>query len=171
MCATRLRSFALIAATAILISCGDESSFEPAARPTTPQLVGAPAEDVIPGQYIVVFRDGVRNPAAAAAEMAAAHGLKVRHTYTQTIRGFSAVVPEGRLAALQRHPLVEYVQPNRYLYIDTHERFRRARSSPLSTSAAVAAPSDLEIVDRLSTALKLQWVDNSDNETGFEIAR
>jgi hypothetical protein len=169
MSATRLRPFALIAATAILMSCDEDSSFEPPAQTTAPQLVGALAEDVVPGQYIVVFRDDVRSPAAAAKEMAATHGFKLRHTYSHAIRGFSATVPEGRLSALQRHPLVEYVQPNRYLYIDTHERFNRARSSPLGTSAAVAAPSGLNAVAISSSEITLTWNDNSDDESGFEI--
>jgi hypothetical protein len=171
MSATRLRPFALIAATAFLVSCNEESSLGPPAQIAAPQLVGAPAEDVIPGQYIVIFRDGVRSPAATAKEMAVAHGLKLRHTYSHTVRGFSAVVPEGRLAALQRHPLVEYVQPNRYLYIDTHERFNRARSTPVGTSAAVAAPSGLEVVAISSSEILLTWNDNSDDESGFEIQR
>jgi hypothetical protein len=169
MSATRLRPFALVAAMTILLSCNEESSFEPPAQTGAPQLVGAPAGDVIPGQYIVVFRDGVRSPATAAKEMAVAHGLKLRHTYSHTIRGFSAVVPEGRLAALQRHPLVKYVQPNRYLYIDTHERFNRARSSPVGTSAEVAAPTGLSVVAISSSEILLSWDDNSDNESGFEI--
>lgn len=171
MSATRLRPFALIAATAILMSCNEDSSFEPPAQTAATQLVGAPAEDVIPGQYIVVFRDGVRSPAAVAREMAVANGLKLRHTYSHTIRGFSAVIPEGRLSALQRHPLVEYVQPNRYLYIDTHEQFNRARSSPVGTSAAVEAPSGLTVVAISSSEIVLTWNDNSDDETGFEIQR
>jgi hypothetical protein len=169
MNATRLRPFVLIVATAILMSCNEESSFEPPAQTAAPQLVGAPAEDVIPGQYIVVFRDDVRSPAAAAKEMAVAHGLKLRHTYSHTIRGFSATVPEGRLVALRRHPLVEYVQPNRYLYIDTHERFNRARSSPVAGSAEVAAPSGLSVVAISSSEIRVTWDDNSDNESGFEI--
>jgi hypothetical protein len=125
---------------------------------------------VIPNQYIVVFRDDVRSPAAAAGEMANAHGLKLRHTYSHTIRGFSAVVPEGRLEALRRHPRVRSVQPNRYLYIDTHERFRRPVPAA-QLGVTLVEPSGLTATALSGSEIRLTWTDESDDETGFEIAR
>jgi subtilisin family serine protease len=57
---------------------------------------------------IIVFKDTV-NPASAATEVAAAHGLQARFTYQHALKGMSAVVPAGKLAALENDPRVAYV--------------------------------------------------------------
>jgi subtilisin family serine protease len=67
---------------------------------------------VVPGQHIVVFKENVANPNAAAADAARAHGLGLIHTYSFALKGFAATVPPGRLAALQRDPRVAYVEPD-----------------------------------------------------------
>ena len=66
----------------------------------------APAE----GQYIVVFKDSVANPGAAAKETAKKHDLTLKHIYQAALKGFSAEVPEGRLRALEKDPKVAYVE-------------------------------------------------------------
>jgi PKD repeat protein len=58
--------------------------------------------------YIVVFNRPVDAPAAASA-VAKAHGLQVGFVYQHALRGMSASVPAGRLAALERDPRVAYV--------------------------------------------------------------
>ena len=56
----------------------------------------APANGVIPGQYIVVFKDDVSNAATVANEMALAHGLGLMHTYGTALKGFAADIrPRG----------------------------------------------------------------------------
>ena len=58
--------------------------------------------------YIIVFKDTV-NPHAAAPEFAKAYGLQPGFIYEHALKGMSAVVPEGRLTALQHDPRVAYV--------------------------------------------------------------
>jgi subtilisin len=67
---------------------------------------------LIPDQYIVVFNDAVTDPPGLARAMAVAHGLELRHTYAHALKGFAAVVPAGRLAALRADPRVRYVTPD-----------------------------------------------------------
>jgi hypothetical protein len=171
MIGTRFTSLALVATVALVTGCREEGALEPTA-PLAPEASGAVAqEDIIPGQYIVVFKDDVGNPARLAGEMARANRLTLRHTYRHAFRGFSAVVPEGRLSALQKHPLVQYVQPNRMYYIDTHERLRGAAPSPVVVAAFTSAPANLSATVVSSTQIDLAWSDNSGNETSFEIER
>ncbi len=66
--------------------------------------------DVIPGRYIVRLAPGVE--AGAIAER---HGLKVEHQFKKALRGFSGVGEPGKLAALQKDPGVEAVEPDRYV--------------------------------------------------------
>jgi subtilisin len=58
--------------------------------------------------YIIVFKDTV-NPSTAAPEMARAYGLQTGFVYQHALKGMSALVPAGRLAALQNDPRVAYV--------------------------------------------------------------
>ena len=58
--------------------------------------------------YIIVFKDSV-NPRAAVPEIAKAYGLQAGFIYEHALKGMSAVVPSGRLTALQHDPRVAYV--------------------------------------------------------------
>ncbi len=58
--------------------------------------------------YIIVFKSAV-NPSAEAPGLAKAYGLQAGFIYQHALKGMSAVVPAGRLAALQHDPRVAYV--------------------------------------------------------------
>lgn len=58
--------------------------------------------------YIIVFNETPDVPAAAQA-LANAHGLQAGFIYQHALKGMSAQVPEGRLAALEKDPRVAYV--------------------------------------------------------------
>ncbi len=70
----------------------------------TPSRAAGPAA----APFIIVFKDTV-NPAAAAPALAQAYGLQAGFIYQHALKGMSAVVPAGRLAALQHDPRVAYV--------------------------------------------------------------
>jgi PKD repeat protein len=90
--------------------------------PTDPGLDRSPATEVsasqarggttIPGEYIVVFNDGVSDAPGLARQLVAAHGGRLGHTYQHAIRGFSAALSEQAATALARNPNVAYVEPN-----------------------------------------------------------
>ncbi len=181
------RSVLATLALVTLAACTDQP-FVPPGGPTLARDAAQGQADIIPGQYIVVFHDDVPNPVAVARQVAASHGLTLRHTYQHTIKGFSAVVPEGAVAALQRLPFVQYIEPNRYSYIDTHERLRTpaARVQPASFTTgfaglrlaaaafpmgALSAPSNLTATTVNTTQIDLAWQDNSNGETGSRIER
>ena len=70
--------------------------------------------------YIIVFKDTV-NPHAAAPEFAKAYGLQPGFIYEYALKGMSAVVPEGRLIALQHDPRVAYVSEDLVRSINAQE--------------------------------------------------
>jgi subtilisin family serine protease len=72
--------------------------------------------------YIIVFKTTV-NPAAEAPGLANAYGLQPGFIYQHALKGMSAVVPEGRLEALQHDPRVAYV-------VEDMERSINAQSMP-----------------------------------------
>ncbi len=67
---------------------------------------------VIPNQYIAVFKDDVRNHPAAAQSMAGQHGLAVGHVYQFALKGFAFRGSAQAAAALARRPQIAYVEPD-----------------------------------------------------------
>jgi aqualysin 1 len=75
----------------------------------------------IMGDYIVVFKDNVANPSAAAANLVAAGGGRLLHTYTSAIKGFAATLPEAAVQALQNNPNVDYIEQDQTVSLSTTE--------------------------------------------------
>lgn len=78
------------------------------------------AGDSVPGQYIVVLQPR-SNAAAVANEMARTHGLGVQHIYSHAINGFSARIPDARLARIQSDPRVVSVERDQVVSIQDQE--------------------------------------------------
>jgi len=114
--AARLIAFVV---SVVLAGCRDVSNL----APSTPR---APARsalvDADPGQYIVVFRDGVADPATLAQSLLRAHGGSLRHTYTSALKGFAASLPEAAVAGLRLDPLVAYVEPDHMVQVEGTEQ-------------------------------------------------
>ncbi len=184
----RILPTAVMAGVLWLVGCSD-GPLEPSQQDLqAPQLSEQRPVEVIPGQYIVVFKDDVKEPVQLALQMAASQGLTLRHTYQHAIKGFSAVVPEGRVQALEQHPMVQYVEQNTYMYIDTHERLRmnaaatesRSRaatlvmgllSAPLNMVAPFRAPANLTATAVSSSQIDVTWTESNSDEAGHEVHR
>ena len=68
---------------------------------------------VIPGQYIVVFRDTVADPVGLAQSLVNAQSGTLLHTYTSALQGFAARLSDAAVAALRQNALIAYVEPDR----------------------------------------------------------
>lgn len=90
-----------IAAAALLFAC-----------PTTVALAGPPAVDEAPATHIIQFRSNLGAQQTATA-IANEYGLSLRSVYQHALQGMAAVVPAGRVRALQRDPRVLRVEENR----------------------------------------------------------
>ncbi len=103
------------AAVALLVSAGLAACRDA----TTPDVPAAPVgATVVPGQYIVVFRDGVADPAGLSTRMAKAQGGTLRFTYTSALKGFAARLSDDAVRALEQDPLVAYVEPDQEFRAD-----------------------------------------------------
>jgi subtilisin len=72
-------------------------------------LGASPIQAAASGEaYIIVFKDTVDVQVAVPA-LSQAYGLQPGFTYQHALKGMSAVVPQGRLAALEKDPRVAYV--------------------------------------------------------------
>jgi len=89
----------------------------PAQQTSDPGNRTAGAESV-PGQYIVVLRDNVTDPAAVARALVDAAGGSLLYVYTSAIKGFAARLSPAAAAALQSNPLVAYVEADQVMRAD-----------------------------------------------------
>ncbi|HYT84523.1 MAG TPA: S8 family peptidase [Gemmatimonadales bacterium] len=105
------RTAAVFAVALAIAACRD------AAAPTQ-QTDALHAPPVASGQYIVVFRDAVGDPSGLARQLVQAHGGTLSFTYTSAIKGFAARLPTAAVQALQRNPLVAYVEPDQVFRAD-----------------------------------------------------
>jgi subtilisin family serine protease len=110
----RLSSAVLPLALVALAACGDNSGVvAPAAQtPQAPSLSRAPSADVVPGQYIVTFKNGVGNGPAKALEKVNRGNGRLKHTYTRVLNGFAAELSDAAVAALRLDPEVASVSPD-----------------------------------------------------------
>jgi subtilisin family serine protease len=104
--------FSLIAATVFSWSSGMLLAQE-SPMPATERT---PAQSAIPGQYIVVLEDEVRDPTAVAREHAQRHGAQVLHTYQHALEGYTARIPDQRLDEVLAEERVGYVEPDQRAY-------------------------------------------------------
>jgi subtilisin family serine protease len=74
------------------------------------QTTRTPGPRVIPGQYIVVLEDEVRDPTAIARKHAGRHGAQILHTYQHTLEGYAARIPDKRLDEVQADSSVDYIE-------------------------------------------------------------
>lgn len=76
--------------------------------------------DLVPDNYIVVFRDDIRGQFAisqTANSLAVAHGSAIQYTYRHAINGASMRMSEASAKALARDPRVLFVEQDAMSYI------------------------------------------------------
>src|SRR5438105_6379398 len=77
--------------------------------------------ELVPGQYIVVFKSDVVDPATLAQTLVRAHGATHRFTYTHALKGFAASMSDVAAVALARNPQVAYVEQDQVVHAITTE--------------------------------------------------
>jgi subtilisin family serine protease len=94
-------------------ACQDTTS--PSPPPSEPAPVfssKAGPTQPIPGQYIVVFRNDVRDVKSVAKALAEKHRGRLKSTYKSALKGMAVELSDTAAAALRREPVVEYVEQN-----------------------------------------------------------
>ncbi|HEX2090038.1 MAG TPA: S8 family serine peptidase [Actinomycetota bacterium] len=76
-------------------------------------FAGAEAKPGGNGRYIVVLKDSVADARRVANEHARGFGVGVRHIYQHALKGYSAVIPNDRVAALRRDSRVDFISEDR----------------------------------------------------------
>jgi subtilisin family serine protease len=106
------RSAPLVLAGIVSLTACAEDSHIPLAPDAAPHAAAAPAQRpaAIPDQYIVVFRDHVRDVPGLTDQIVRAHGGTTLFTYQHALKGFAAKLPPQAVAALQRNPNIAFIE-------------------------------------------------------------
>lgn len=105
-----------------LAACADETTPAGPASLDAPRMAatagsaGGRSGDVIPDEYIVVLRDSVTDVSGRAKALVAAHGGKLRYTYSAAIKGFATHLPSAALSALASDPSVAHVEADQAVH-------------------------------------------------------
>ncbi len=113
-----MKLFALLTFAAVgLAACQDASSPDLPNNEYVPDFAArAKPAELIPGQYIVVFRRDVRDAKSVAKALAGKHGGKLKHTYEAALKGMAVELSDTAAAALRHDPAVEYVEQNQVVH-------------------------------------------------------
>ncbi len=63
-------------------------------------------------RYIVVLNEGISEPGQTASAMSRRYDVQVGFVYRHALKGFSAVIPNDRVADVRTDSRVEYVEPD-----------------------------------------------------------
>jgi subtilisin family serine protease len=111
----------VLAASMIAFARSLATAAEPEDRP---RFVRANARDRIPGQYIVILRDGTipgDSVPTVADELLRQHGGRVRLYLQNAVNGFSANLTEEQAARLSEDPRVLFVEENARAYLSSEQ--------------------------------------------------
>jgi hypothetical protein len=117
----------------------------------------------LPDQYIITFRDDLsrKETLTLTRELTVRHRLRLRHTYKDSIRGFSAVFPAGKIEMLRNHPAVASIEQNGFWYVE----------KSAARIATIDAPTNVTATPVGDSQIDLAWTDNATTERGFEVFR
>lgn len=110
-----MRRFSRLASGVLALAIAACSEAPQSTGPTTIPLtvIKAPANAVVPGRYIVLFKPGVRSAAAEADRIVRRDGGQVRFTYEHAVRGFAADLPDAAVERLRTDPTVALIEEDR----------------------------------------------------------
>lgn len=73
-------------------------------------LAAPSAAGASPGDFIVVFKSGVKDPAAAAKQQSQRYGVDPGYVYGAALKGYAGEIPPAKLSAVRADSRVAYVE-------------------------------------------------------------
>ena len=115
-------------------------------------------QNVVPDSYIIVINEDTDTPGKAASDMAQKYGVSPQNIYSHALKGFSALVPEGRLNALKNDPRVKFISEDRLVSIDAV-----GKGKPVPTPAP-------QPVETIPTGVRRAGVNSANHGFGIGVA-
>ncbi len=116
----RKLTFSLVLGTATLAACSQDTPSAPSDLITPSFAIQASPQlgDLIPDQYIVVFKDNISDSPGHARRLAAIHGATVRHAYGRALKGFAGRMSAAAAGRFRGDPTVAYVEQDQVMTAD-----------------------------------------------------
>jgi subtilisin family serine protease len=111
-----MRKLTPLVALVVAAACSD--AVAPPGAGMAPRLAKVGAGEVIPGEYIVVFKDDVTDPVSLATTKSGKHKGQLKHAYSSAIKGFAAKLSDEAVAALAADPDVAYIEQDQVVHAD-----------------------------------------------------
>ncbi|QQG43314.1 MAG: S8 family serine peptidase [Candidatus Daviesbacteria bacterium] len=83
----------------------------------------------IPGEYIVVFKDEVQNPAEVADQLQGQHQISIKHKYSKPLKGFSANITDQKIEQIRQDSRVKFISQDKKVFALSH-RTTAVQSTP-----------------------------------------
>ena len=112
-----------------------------------------PSGEAIPGQYIVVLKDGVADPRQVARLHAQKYGAEVLYTYRFAFKGYAAKLSDERRDRLSRDPNVKFISEDREVHAVAQslptgiDRIQGDVSSTISGNGSGSVSTPVAIID------------------------
>jgi len=98
----------------LAISCSTEEPQmlgpQPVGKPAIAPLIASPGAELVPDQYIIVFKPSVTDVDAEVDAFETSHGVRAAFRYETALKGFAATLPAPALLALRQNPRVDYIE-------------------------------------------------------------
>jgi len=105
----------LVPAAAVAVAGCQDSPLptEPDTEVDLPALTASVQDGAVGADdWIVVFKDGTKDPPGLANKLVADHGGTIRHTYQYVLQGFAGSIPPQAIEGIRHNPNVEFVEPD-----------------------------------------------------------
>lgn len=99
----------------------------------------APDANVVPGQYVVVYKGSAASVGTKTDEREAKLGFKSKFRYRHALKGFAGKLSPGQVRALEDDPEVDYVVPDRRVHATSQVPIAPGDSAPTGTRRIAAA--------------------------------
>ncbi len=107
----------------LLAACGVEMNDAPSSDSASDQGLSKPVAsrraELIPGEYVVVFKSSGPDAAALAKSLASAHGGTVTQTFSDALSGFSGKLNAAAVAAIAADARVAFVEQEQRFFVST----------------------------------------------------
>jgi subtilisin family serine protease len=124
------------------------------------------SDSVIPGRYIVVFKDSVVGATSATKRLERANGFAAKHRYRAALKGFSAKLARGQVARLRADDDVALVAPDRRVQASGWQPIAPGEPTPPPGVRRILAGSTTQVREHsgtnvavLDTGIKLSHTD------------
>ncbi|OGK12709.1 hypothetical protein A3C98_00930 [Candidatus Roizmanbacteria bacterium RIFCSPHIGHO2_02_FULL_37_15] len=107
----------------------------------SPGEIFTSSQELLPDQYIVVYKDNVSNPDTVTDDLEKLHLLRSRSRFSKVIKGFSSFLSQEKLERLKKDPRVAFITQDREVSIVFHSSRRRTKTpTPTRTSTPTRTP-------------------------------